>query len=55
MRIDARIGWKPSTHVQFSLGVQNAQEKQHPETGEDITSFGGEVARNFYGSLRLSY
>ncbi len=55
LRVDARVGWKPSTHVQFSLGVQNAQEKQHPETGEDITSFGGEVARNFYGSLRLSY
>lgn len=54
-RVDARLGWKPNTHVELSLGVQNAQEAQHPETGQNITSFGGEVARNIYASLRLSY
>jgi iron complex outermembrane receptor protein len=54
-RFDARIGWNPNSHVQLSLGVQNAQEQQHPETGENITSFGGEVPRNIYASLRLSY
>jgi len=54
-RVDARLGWKPSSHVEFSLGVQDAQDTQHPETGENFTTFGGEVHRNIYASLRLSY
>ena len=55
LRVDARLGWSPSKNIQLSLGVQNAQERQHPETGEDITTFGGEVPRNIYASLRVSY
>ena len=54
-RVDARLGWNPNTHVQFSVGVQNLQEEQHPEAGADIVTYGGEVRRNFYASLRLSY
>jgi iron complex outermembrane receptor protein len=54
-RVDARIGWSPNTHVQFSVGVQNLQQEQHPEAGEDITTYGSEVRRNIYASMRLSY
>jgi iron complex outermembrane receptor protein len=54
-RVDARVGWKPDSHTLLSLGVQNAQEEQHPEAGTDITTFGSEVRRNVYLSLRLSY
>ncbi len=55
LRVDVRMGWRPNSHVLFSLGVQNAQEEQHPEAGENITGFGGEVRRNVYASLRMSY
>ncbi|HUR28849.1 MAG TPA: TonB-dependent receptor [Planctomycetota bacterium] len=54
-RVDARIGWKPDTHIELSLGVQDVQDEQHPEAGEDIDWFGGEVHRNIYASLKLSY
>ncbi|MBK8177347.1 MAG: TonB-dependent receptor [Planctomycetes bacterium] len=54
-RVDARVGWKPNAHTVLSIGVQNAQEEQHPEAGEDIDFFGSEVRRNAYLSLRISY
>lgn len=54
-RVDARVGWNPNSHVRFSVGVQNAQEEQHPEAGAGILTYGGEVRRNFYVALSLSY
>lgn len=54
-RVDARLGWRPSENVELSIGVQNAQERRHAEAGEDILNYGGEVHRNVYASLRLSF
>lgn len=54
-RVDARIGWRPSDDLTLSIGVQNAQEEQHPEAGEDITFYGSEVRRNAYVSLSYSF
>jgi iron complex outermembrane receptor protein len=53
-RVDARIGWNPSPNVQFSLGVQNLTEEEHPEAGTDIDWYGSLVERNVYVNLRLS-
>ncbi len=53
-RVDARLGWNPSEHLQFSLGVQNAQTEEHPEAGEDIFWYGSLVERLVYFSRRAT-
>ena len=40
--------------MQFSVGVQNLTEEEHPEAGEDVYWYGSLVERNVYVNLRLS-
>lgn len=54
-RVDVRLGWNPSEHLQLSIGVQNAQTDEHPEAGEDIYWYGSLVERLYYVSLRATY
>jgi iron complex outermembrane receptor protein len=53
-RLDARLGWRPSEKLEYSVGVQNAQRREHPEAGEDIYWYGSLVERLVYASLRIS-
>ncbi len=54
LRVDARLGWNPTEKVQFSIGVQNLTQSEHPEAGEDIFWYGSLVERNVYVNLRLT-
>ncbi|MCY2961200.1 MAG: TonB-dependent receptor [Planctomycetota bacterium] len=49
VRVDARLGWTPFEGTQFSIGVQNATDPEHPEAGSV------EVERVLYISLRTSF
>lgn len=49
IRVDARVGWEPIPGTEFSLGVQNACDPEHPEAGEI------EIERVFYMGLRTSF
>jgi iron complex outermembrane receptor protein len=53
-RFDARLGWNPNADLRFAIGVQNAFQSQHPETGEDLIGAGSEVERNAYFSVSWS-
>lgn len=51
LRADMRIGYNPSEHFSFSLGVQNACDPEHPEDGANEVGIGSEVERNVYASM----
>jgi len=53
-RVDARLGWRASEHLEIALGVQNAQRREHSEAGEDIDWYGSLVERLVYVNLRLN-
>lgn len=53
-RLDARLGWRPNERLELSLGVQNAQRREHPEAGEDVYWYGSLVERLVYASLSVS-
>lgn len=48
-RIDARLGWNPTPRTQFSLGVQNAHDPEHPEADAI------EVERAVYVGFRTNF
>lgn len=54
-RVDARLGWRPTEDIRISVGVQNLTEDTHPEAGEDIDYFGGEVERRVFLSLSTRF
>lgn len=53
-RVDARLGWRASEHLEVAFGVQNAQRREHPEAGEDIDWYGSLVERLVYVNVRLN-
>lgn len=55
LRTDARLGYNPEPGIEFSLGVQNAFDPNHPEDNPPgVVGFGTEVERNVYLRLSLS-
>jgi iron complex outermembrane receptor protein len=52
-RIDLRLGWHATENVDVSLGVQNATERYHTESGGPILSYGAEIEPNVYLSIRV--
>jgi iron complex outermembrane receptor protein len=46
VRVDARLGWQPSDELALSIGVQNAADPEHPESGPGV-----EVERNVFLSI----
>ncbi len=50
-RLDARLGWRPREHVEFSLSLQNLLDNQHPEFVSEALTVGSEVRRSIYGRL----
>lgn len=55
LRSDARLGYNPEPGVEFSIGVQNAFDPNHPEDNNPgVVGFGTEVERNVYLRLTLS-
>jgi iron complex outermembrane receptor protein len=49
IRVDARVGWNPSPGTQFSLGITNATDPEHPEADEI------EVERAVYIGFRTGF
>lgn len=49
VRVDARLGWNPIPGTQFSIGVTNLNDPEHPEAGPP------EIERAVYFGLRTSF
>ncbi len=49
VRVDMRLGWRPCAGTEFSIGVQNLADPEHPEAGPP------EIERAFYFSLRTNF
>jgi iron complex outermembrane receptor protein len=54
LRLDILIDWHIDTHLEFSMGVQNILDNQHPEFNNDSLST-SEVEQEFYGQVRWNF
>jgi iron complex outermembrane recepter protein len=50
-RIDARLGWRATEHLEASVGVQNLLDPRHFEFGSGDFVEATQVGRNAYGKL----
>jgi iron complex outermembrane recepter protein len=50
-RVDARLGWRPTEHLETSIGVQNLLDPRHFEFGSGDFANATQVGRNAYGKL----
>jgi iron complex outermembrane receptor protein len=55
VRVDASLVWRPTKHVEWSVGVQNAFDPRHPEFGSSASDARAEVERAFYMQLVLTH
>jgi iron complex outermembrane receptor protein len=58
LRADIRLGWKPLSALDLSLGVRNLFDKQHREFGDGFTGntiLASEVPRTFYLQLKYQF
>jgi iron complex outermembrane recepter protein len=58
LRADLRLGWKPISGLDLSLGVRNLFDKQHREFGDGFNGnslIGSEVVRTFYLQLKYQF
>jgi iron complex outermembrane receptor protein len=53
VRLDARLGWRPSEQLELSVGVQNLLEPRHPEfyMPDALVVPGNQVGRSAYGKI----
>lgn len=54
-RVDSRIGWRPSRSIEFTFGLQNALDNQHPEAVEDVRQLPTEIGRSVYGKITYGF
>ena len=54
-RLDLRLGWRPSEHVELSLVGQNLTDGRHPEALPDLGIATTEVQRSVYGKVTYHY
>jgi iron complex outermembrane receptor protein len=50
-RVDARLGWRPTEHLETSVGAQNLLDPRHFEFGPGDFAIATQVGRNAYGKL----
>jgi len=58
LRADIRLGWKPISDLDLSLGIRNLFDKQHREFGDVFsgnTVIASEVPRTFYLQLKYQF
>ncbi len=51
LRGDVRLGWRPASGLEMSVGVQNAFDPSHPEMNSTFLQRRMDVPRNVYGSI----
>jgi iron complex outermembrane receptor protein len=50
-RVDARLGWHPTEHLDISIGAQNLLDPRHFEFGSGDLAEATQVGRDVYGKL----
>lgn len=51
VRLDLRLGWRPTPNFEASVVVQNLLDHRHPEYGNDLLVTPAQVERGIYGKL----
>jgi iron complex outermembrane receptor protein len=54
-RLDARLGWRPSDRIEFSLGVQNVIDTTHREFGAPTIENPTLIERAVVGSITIRF
>jgi iron complex outermembrane receptor protein len=57
-RVDLRVGWRPTKHLEVSLVGQNLFDKQHPEAAPPINGSiinTSDVPRSVFGQVTWRY
>lgn len=55
VRLDLRLGWRPTSDIELSLTGQNLTEGSHPEFGDIFFVVATEIERNIYAKLNWTY
>jgi len=51
VRLDARLGWRPTKSIEAAVGVQNVLDDRHPEFGREIFENPSEAEHAVYGTI----
>lgn len=54
-RVDLRLGWQMNKRLEWSVGVQNAGDSQHPEYGSGSFLVASQIERNVYTKLNWEF
>ena len=55
LRLDTRLGWRPSQAIDLSIGGQNLLRPHHREFVPEALIQGSEVDRSFYGRITWQF
>jgi len=55
LRLDVRLGWRPTPNVELAIVGQNLTDKSHPEFGSVPFVVATEIERNVYVKLNWTY
>ena len=55
VRLDLRLGWKPTERLEVSIGAQDLLDGAHPEFPSEVLTNSSEVERSFWGSIRWRF
>ncbi len=50
-RLDTRLGWRPTSNLEVSLGLQNLLDNRHPEFLSTSSALHSEIGRSAYGKV----
>jgi len=51
VRLDVRLGWRPTKNLDLSIGLQNLIESRHKEFGDALGVHATQVERSVYGKV----
>ncbi len=54
-RLDLRLGWRPTEHLELSIVGQNLTESRHPEFGNGFFTLRSQIPRSMYGQVTIRY
>jgi iron complex outermembrane recepter protein len=55
VRLDLRLGWRPSRHLDLSIGAQNLLDDRHPEFGPGFLISPTEIERSVYAKATWTF
>ncbi|NIU86160.1 MAG: TonB-dependent receptor [Nitrosopumilaceae archaeon] len=55
VRVDARLGWRPTENIEISIVGQNLFDSEHQEFGQSFFIIPSRVQRSIFGSVTIRH